>query len=1039
MERIRSLADFLAENAQDAASRERLLRTWDEALRDPQHRPLALRWLRALEDAPPEAGLRVVKAPVVTSRGTLPIRLLLVPSVFAPEAWSQTFLEGLLRLPTDMWSDADVVELGSGSGWVSIALLLLFPIRRIIGLDLNPQAELVARINLMLNSVDEEGAPLQGPNGAPLTDRFEARTSDLFSAIAPGESFDAILGCIPQVLAPDPDMDLERARTALDESTLYDLSNYCVTQGVFEDEFGLGLLARAIEASTVRLRPRGHLVLNIAGRPGAAVIDRMFARRGYRHHVLWSSRVQQAADTDIEALAKLEAKTGHPFAFMLSRRSRVPTNAATAHAAQQAGVAIWHEVRVIDARLRYPTSLQAFHQAVEALGVRNLLDQLDLSATSGEQISFLERLASTLAQSSRAPYTHERGSARLRGLIAAHLQVNHGLTLSGDEVFLAPSREALVEALAFCLAMPGDLALVSSALPEALVAPLRRTGLRVLRTNDDLEELETLVSHLRPTFVLAQLSEDEKRNRAGLARLVQTCRQVAATLVLDGSEDFEIASDPPVDPALEALRDHGPEGLMVLVGLTKGQVYPTLRPALLLGVDEGLAPGMVAFAECSYSRLGTFAERYYIHLFEDILSFRLQPSADTLQPPGRTLRALSDRARHILRWPAVGADHAGGTASEELQEGASLVRLDYGENELAMAPRLVEGVLLGFSNLASDVEDSLLAARVAEAAYGGGVSVLPAAGVVPLLRAAVGALGDALGRSPHVGIIAPYYGLLPPLIEMAGGVVKILPQEAGGDAAALARAAAELSLDVLLVTNPSNPSGVFAPSEWWDAVCAWSEETRVRLWCDEVFAELDLGEAGGEPPWLLGRALPFLPSGPLVLGGLSKGQAAGGLRFGWAASKDARFLESMRGWLSAGVERHVRVAAEWFLRDAAQRPGGLRERGGAQRALLQERRTALIGHLERLGLRVSEGRPGGLFVFAVLAEPDEPLRWSVGERVVEVSPTELAASFERALGVRVNAGAWAGVEGGVRLCFALEPGRWSTLLERLSDAERVPA
>src|SRR5690349_13128381 len=44
--------------------------------------------------------------------------LLLLPSIFAPEAWGSTFLEGLLRRPLRSYRGAKILELGTGSGWI---------------------------------------------------------------------------------------------------------------------------------------------------------------------------------------------------------------------------------------------------------------------------------------------------------------------------------------------------------------------------------------------------------------------------------------------------------------------------------------------------------------------------------------------------------------------------------------------------------------------------------------------------------------------------------------------------------------------------------------------------------------------------------------------------------------------------------------------------------------------------------------------------------------------------------------------------------
>src|SRR5262245_5729344 len=55
-------------------------------------------------------------------REVRPLLLLELPSVFAPEQWSFTFYEGLLRLPASDWQGRSVAELGCGNGWITLAL-----------------------------------------------------------------------------------------------------------------------------------------------------------------------------------------------------------------------------------------------------------------------------------------------------------------------------------------------------------------------------------------------------------------------------------------------------------------------------------------------------------------------------------------------------------------------------------------------------------------------------------------------------------------------------------------------------------------------------------------------------------------------------------------------------------------------------------------------------------------------------------------------------------------------------------------------------
>lgn len=52
------------------------------------------------------------------------VKLLITDSVFEPEDWSRTFLEGCLRRPASKWKDADVLEVGTGCVWKAFACMV---------------------------------------------------------------------------------------------------------------------------------------------------------------------------------------------------------------------------------------------------------------------------------------------------------------------------------------------------------------------------------------------------------------------------------------------------------------------------------------------------------------------------------------------------------------------------------------------------------------------------------------------------------------------------------------------------------------------------------------------------------------------------------------------------------------------------------------------------------------------------------------------------------------------------------------------------
>ncbi|MBX9687359.1 MAG: 50S ribosomal protein L11 methyltransferase, partial [Candidatus Obscuribacterales bacterium] len=185
-----------------------------------------------------------------------PIRVILNPAVFSPEFWGRTFAEGLLK-DTEVFHGKKVLELGCGSGWISLTLLLRTGVSEVLGLDINPVAVLLANLNKWLNGADANGNLRKSLAGLPIVKSFRSEVSDLLAVpLSSMEKFDHIVGCIPQVLHPVPEKGTAQDLSYQD---LYDLSNYCFNQGILEDRFGLPLIARALEEAQLCLNPQGSL------------------------------------------------------------------------------------------------------------------------------------------------------------------------------------------------------------------------------------------------------------------------------------------------------------------------------------------------------------------------------------------------------------------------------------------------------------------------------------------------------------------------------------------------------------------------------------------------------------------------------------------------------------------------------------------------------------------------------------------------------------------------------------------------------------
>ncbi len=958
---------------------------------------------RRLAAGEPHPALSARRIEVSHGERTCALDLLLNPSVFPPEAWSATFLEGLLRKPLREYRGKRLIELGVGSGWISLALLRLTPLSQVIGVDLNPQAVQLARLNALLNGYDEDGRP----RADRLYDRFSALPSDLLAAIrAQRRRVDLVIGCIPQVIAVSADTQSVRG--------LYDLSNYALAQGLVEDAFGLGLNARALRDALTVLEPSGHVILNLAARPGATALTRMFERRGYRPEIVWRARIEQASDTDITPLVELERRAGQGFSFYLHRSSRSSVSAALALVAQRAQHPIFHDLFVIEGRPQ-SEALPPLAVALEALQLTDLWERVDLSQASDEQLRFVTVLAEGFVQSPLAPYPHERGDAAFRQRVADFLAKFHAAPLGKEDVFVAPSRASLTYSLLLALVAPGERVAVSHRLRPTLAAALAKHGAEVIWVHDDAGELAELLPALAPRLLVLAPEGAERHAKEALARLLACCREHGALLVLDDSAVFEIGSRPGENPILAFFAEHAASAhLAVAVGLIHSRAFPDVELAFLLCHHHALQEALGLCAEVTYSRISCFHQAYYDSLFDELLTFRVGPVRAPAPPAAAsTGPALAPQVAGLGRLPVFARP----------EPAADVVRLDYGENSLPMPRSLCAGILEGFlapprphaerPGLRSAVARYLRATRLPELAD---ADVIFGAGVTPLLYDAVLAETRRKGRQLRVGVAEVGWPVVPAMLQALGA--EIVPVPVKAPSYLVTPEALPPQLDLLILANPGNPSGRGYPAELLERVLARAIAGGARVILDEVFGQLD---ALGQPSAPIGdrwRGLSIADRGELlVLAGLSKELAAGGLRLGFGASANQAWLAAMSALRLDPLPLHVQIAGEAVLGHHLADGAEL----AAMRAQLDERRRLLSSGLRQLGYRVAEGDSGGLFL---LVEPP------AGVADAEAFVLEREATAK----VRFNTPSWAGATGYFRACFSLPEPALREALARLATA-----
>ncbi|OAY45103.1 methionine S-methyltransferase isoform X1 [Manihot esculenta] len=573
-------------------------------------------------------------------QGRKKLTMMVIPSIFIPEDWSFTFYEGLNRHPDSIFKDKTVAELGCGNGWISIAIAEKWLPSKVYGLDINPRAVKVSWINLYLNALDENGQPIYDAEKKTLLDRVEFYESDLLAYCRDHDiQLERIVGCIPQILNPNPDAMSKMITENASEEFLYSLSNYCALQGFVEDQFGLGLIARAVEEGISVIKPMGIMIFNMGGRPGQAVCKRLFERRGFRVDKLWQTKVIQAADTDISALVEIEKNSPHRFEFFMGLSGDQPICARTAWAYGKAGGHIAHALSVYSCQLRQPNQVKKIFEFLKN-GFHEVSSSLDLSfeddSVADEKIPFLAYLSDELKECSGFPYESPAGRKRFRNLIARFMKIYHHIPLNSNNVVIFPSRAVAIEN-ALRLFSP-RLAIVDEHLtrhlPRQWLTSLALEGtenydpskdaITVIEAPRQSDLMVELIKKLKPQVVITGMAQFEAVTSSAFVHLLDITREIGSRLFLDISDQLELSSLPGPNGVLKYLAGTRlPAHAAILCGLVKNQVYSDLEVAFVISEEEAIFRALSKTVEVLEGDTAPIKQFYYGCLFHELLAFQL--------------------------------------------------------------------------------------------------------------------------------------------------------------------------------------------------------------------------------------------------------------------------------------------------------------------------------------------------------------------------------------------------------------------------------
>ena len=996
----------------------------------------------------PGLALKRVELPTIVR----PIELFLTPAVFSPELWGRTFAEGLLK-SKEQFHGKKIVEIGTGSGWISILLLLVTDVREIVGLDLNPVACLLARLNTWLNGTTEGGEYILSRAGDPIVKAFRVESSDLLASVLERrEMFDHVIGCIPQVLHPNADDDGSDGSSSsepLSAKELYDLSNYCFEQGILEDRFGLPLIARALEQAQLCLNAGGRMTLVLGGRPGRQAIEGMFDRRGYDCNLVWMRRIQQADDTDLASLVELEREHGIRFHFFMSRDSSESISADSAVKLLQTGRTIYHDLLVYQAVTRFEPEVFSFVRNLTSMRLDSLRKELDFSRLGDERVSFLSRLSQAMLQAKSIPYPHERGDRVLRQLIATYLKSFCYYPATVDQIFVGPSRADLASLILKMVAAPGDRLLLSRSIDQVYNSVARAAGLDVLVGNDDLSELNQLDNLMDPRIIFIAPKQLNNPSPIYMQAIIKQARAHPERIyVIDDSDNFLISSELGSNMTLRlAGSDPLPPNLVFLYGLIKNSIGRDLELSFLVNAPCSWMEGLEIGAELSYSRICYATQLLYEWLFEDLMTFPFPDlqdeiaavsSQDKISANKTAACEIEQSAPLLSKLTAELAADPVFAAKPVDPELPSIIRMDYGEFETAVPDILVKGLFKGF--LEETDEAGILPQIVSErvCAYMKHTRhvqlprqrVVLGQGVFPLFGALLQAFRTRLGRAPIVAVPDGSYGPIYPMLKYYGA--QIMPVATSAERGFLVSTKdlqfGQVKPDLLWLTQPGNPSGLFMDPERLRSVLESCHRQDIYVFADEIFFLLSDYRLGKWTPSALSAGSHV--TGPMadkifVADGISKSFAAGGLRLGFIVTPDEEWAKLLGQSLSVPPAAYLRA---WdalysaFLKKAPHQMMDLTKSFAEVETYLMEKRKslsvkreALLNLLSKHDLCDGVDTPyrGGLFLMAKLGDEHEALA--------------------RDAGLLTNPADWGRTENMVRMCFCLSDDRFEEAFKRLQN------
>lgn len=148
---------------------------------------------------------------IIGERGFWTLDLTLAPDTLDPRPDTETVVEAVLNSLPDRNAPVRILDLGTGSGCILLALLAELPAARGLGIDISPGAVAAATANAARNGLSDRARFQTGHWGCGLTERFDRVVSN-----PPYIPSATIAGLEPEVRLHDPLRALDGGGDGLD-------------------------------------------------------------------------------------------------------------------------------------------------------------------------------------------------------------------------------------------------------------------------------------------------------------------------------------------------------------------------------------------------------------------------------------------------------------------------------------------------------------------------------------------------------------------------------------------------------------------------------------------------------------------------------------------------------------------------------------------------------------------------------------------------------------------------------------------------------